>query len=63
VGEEETKETEFKTRFQYKRPNQTGDLEPKAFGVWIKKIPQKTEEKKRKPQNKKPKKETPPKKL
>jgi hypothetical protein len=63
VGEEEIKETEFKTRSQYKRPNQTGDLEPKAYGVWIKKIPKKRREKKRKPQNKKPKKETPQKKL
>jgi hypothetical protein len=40
VGEEEIKETEFKTRSQYKRPNH-GDLEPKAYGVWIKKIPKK----------------------
>jgi hypothetical protein len=63
AGEEEIKETEFKTRSQYKRPNQTGDLEPKAYGVWIKKIPKKRREKKRKPQNKKPKKETPQKKL
>lgn len=45
MGEEEIKETEFKTRSQYKRPNQTGDLEPKAYGVWIKKIPKKRREK------------------
>jgi hypothetical protein len=62
MGEEEIKETEFKTRSQYKRPNH-GDLEPKAYGVWIKKIPKKRGGKKREPQNKKSKKETPQKKL
>jgi DNA-directed RNA polymerase subunit M/transcription elongation factor TFIIS len=62
VREEEIKETEFKTRSQYKRPNQTGDLEPKAYGVWIKKVPKKTEGKKTKTPKQKTQKRNSPKK-
>jgi hypothetical protein len=62
VGEEEIKETEFKTRSQYKRPNQTGDLEPKAYGVWIKKIPKKRRGKKTKTPKQKTQKRNSPKK-
>jgi hypothetical protein len=62
VGEEEIKETEFKTRSQYKRPNQTGDLEPKTYGVWIKKIPKKAEGKKTKTPKQKTQKRNSPKK-
>ncbi len=62
MGEEEIKETEFKTRSQYKRPNQTGDLEPKTYGVWIKKIPKKAEGKKTKTPKQKTQKRNSPKK-